>query len=185
MSGKVYILILNWNNWRDTLECLESISAITYPSFEVVVIDNASTDGSVDRIGEWLQGREGSASMAEGYVLYDRLQAEGVGDAATEGSSGRCVIIQTGENLGYAGGNNVGIRYALARDDCAYVWVLNNDTVVEPEALTALVECLGQDAKAGAAGSCLLYYHTPGTIQARGRLPAVSLERKHSGCRCR
>lgn len=165
MAEKVYIMVLNWNNWKDTLECLESMSGITYPSYEVVVIDNSSSDDSVDRIKDWLQDPENIDKVKGEFVLYDRQQAETVEGSA---ESGRFVIIQTGENLGYAGGNNVGIRYALARGDCGYVWILNNDTVVEPEALSALVKCLGQDERIGAAGSRLIYYHSPGIVQAKG-----------------
>lgn len=49
MQPKVYIIILNWNGLRDTIECLESLQRITYPNYQVLVIDNAS-DGNDVRI---------------------------------------------------------------------------------------------------------------------------------------
>lgn len=48
----VVIVVLNWNNYKDTKECLESIQKVEYPSFEVLVVDNGSTDGSGDRIND-------------------------------------------------------------------------------------------------------------------------------------
>jgi GT2 family glycosyltransferase len=78
------------------------------------------------------------------------------------------IVIQTGKNLGYAGGNNAGIRYALSRGDCGYVWLLNNDTVVAPDALTRMVRMAGADDNTGLVGSKILYADRPGIIQAAG-----------------
>ena len=44
----VYVVILNWNGWRDTIECLESNYKSMYPNFEIVLVDNGSNDGSID-----------------------------------------------------------------------------------------------------------------------------------------
>ena len=121
---KVYIIILNWNGWRDTLECLESLKTLTYDNHEIVVVDNASTDGSEQKI------REAHPNLT---------------------------LIQSGANLGFAGGNNVGIEYALLHD-ADFVWLLNNDTVVEPDALTHLVARMAKDTNVGMCGSTLVYY---------------------------
>ena len=53
---RVAILLLNWNGWKDTLECLESIFRLDYRNFVVVLCDNASTDGSVEQIRDWVRG---------------------------------------------------------------------------------------------------------------------------------
>ena len=138
----VFVVVLNWNGWRDTIECLESLLAMEYPSYRIVVVDNASTDDSWDRITAW-----GSGAPDRLIVPYDRAAAEAGGAADAE----RCmrdappgsgfVLIQSGENLGFAGGSNVGVRYALLAG-AEHVWLLNNDTVVEPDALSALVTAL-------------------------------------------
>src|SRR5438552_1228619 len=73
-GGLVCIIVLNWNGWQDTLECLESLRRLDYPNFRVLVVDNGSTDDSVERFKK--------------FSLQDEL-------------------IETGRNLGYAGGNNV------------------------------------------------------------------------------
>jgi GT2 family glycosyltransferase len=51
-TPRVAIIILNWNNWKDTRECLESVHQISYPHYQVIVVDNGSTDDSVFRIRE-------------------------------------------------------------------------------------------------------------------------------------
>jgi len=72
-------------------------------------------------------------------------------------------FIQTGRNLGYAGGNNVGIKHALSHG-ADYVWLLNNDTTVDPNALTALVETAQADPKIAVVGSKIFYYDQPDVI---------------------
>ena len=50
MSPKVAIIIVIWNGKADTLECLHSLSADTYPNKEIVIVDNGSTDGTVSEV---------------------------------------------------------------------------------------------------------------------------------------
>jgi len=76
-------------------------------------------------------------------------------------------FIQTGKNLGYAGGNNVGIRFALSHG-ADYVWLLNNDTTVDPQALTALVETAAADPGIAFVGSKIYYYDKPDVIWCAG-----------------
>lgn len=76
-------------------------------------------------------------------------------------------LIQTGRNLGYAGGNNVGIRRALELG-ADYIWILNNDTVVNPEAIDHLVARMESDPSLGICGSSLLYHDDPQIVQAYG-----------------
>ena len=57
MNPKVSIIILNWNGWRDTIECLESVYQITYPSYDVIVVDNGSEDESIEKITEYCKGK--------------------------------------------------------------------------------------------------------------------------------
>lgn len=76
-------------------------------------------------------------------------------------------LIEAGKNLGFAGGNNLGTRYALEQG-AEYVWLLNNDTVTDPRALTAMVEVAENDSKIGAVGSVLYYMEEPERVQAWG-----------------
>jgi len=133
-EASVYILLLNWNGWKDTLECVESCRNLSYPNFRLLLVDNGSSDSSES-------------------ILRERFPE-------TE-------FIQTGANLGFAGGNNVGIRHALTKG-ADYVWLLNNDTVVEPDALSALVQVAKADKKVGMVGSKIVYHGDPNLLWYAG-----------------
>src|SRR3981081_193336 len=142
-QSQVYVVLLKWKGWKDTIECLESVLRLSYPRYTVIVCDNASSDGSMEKIQGWAKGFVATSCDSPDLARltlpsipkplgFDYIFPSGA--AGTSLSSGsRLLLIQTGANLGFAGGNNVGIRYALARGDCDYIWLLNNDTVVEPD----------------------------------------------------
>ena len=102
---RVHIVLLNWNGWQDTLECMRSLRRMEYRNWHAVIVDNGSTNDSVERLRE----------------AYSDL-----------------TILETQKNLGFAAGNNVGIRFAL-KNGAEYVFVLNNDTTVFPDTISALV----------------------------------------------
>jgi GT2 family glycosyltransferase len=131
---KVACVVLNWNGWRDTLECLGALKRVAYASCTIIVVDNGSTDDSVERI------REAAPDVA---------------------------LLHSGSNLGFAGGNNVGIRHALDQK-ADYVWLLNNDTQPRSGALTELVAKAVSDPRLGEVGSVLLYAHDVTQVQAWG-----------------
>lgn len=105
---------------------------------------------------------------------YPRHTVVAVDNASSDGSVKeirlrfpQVTILQAGANLGFAGGNNVGIRHALEHG-ADYVWILNNDTVVAPDALTRLLERMQAKTDAGMCGSKLVYYHDRRQVQALG-----------------
>jgi GT2 family glycosyltransferase len=129
----VYIIILNFNGWQDTLECLHSLKVLNYSNYKIIIVDNASRNDSVTMIRQ---------------------------------SFPQHVLIVNEYNLGFAGGNNIGIRQAQAQQ-AEYIWLLNNDTTVDPNALRVLVEKMEADSSLGMCGSTLVYYHAKTRIQAR------------------
>lgn len=177
-SAQVCIVILNWNGWQDTIECLESVFRLDHPGFAVIVCDNSSTDDSLQYIHRWAEGGL-VASCANPQLAH--LTSPPVAkpvptisfpnpQAAFRAPPPDCplVLIQTGHNLGFAGGCNVGMQYALARSQCEYVWLLNNDTVVSKESLAALVSRSNAEPSLGICGSVLLDYSSPQCVQAFG-----------------
>lgn len=76
-------------------------------------------------------------------------------------------VLETHDNLGFAGGNNTGLQYALA-GDCEYVLLLNNDTVVDPDMIPEIIRVMEADRTIGAAGPKILYYDHPSTIWSAG-----------------
>jgi hypothetical protein len=156
---RVAICILNWNGWQDTVACLESVRRLHYPNFLTVVVDNCSLNDSAEQIKAWARGNFGPRHvMAE----YDRKTALAGGETGSEESlegmdcADRLVIVQNEENLGFAGGNNVAIRYALHRPRPAdFVFLLNNDAKAHPNCLTRLVAA-GQECGAGIVGAVVM-----------------------------
>lgn len=137
MNPLVHIILVNWNGYDDTVECVESCLTLAHAPFEVVVVDNGSADGSGER-------------------LRTRFSAEP-----------RVSVILTRENLGFAGGNNAGIARALDAG-ADYIWLLNNDTVVEPASLSALLAAAESHPDAGMFGSKVYYYDRPSVLWFAG-----------------
>jgi GT2 family glycosyltransferase len=105
---------------------------------------------------------------------YPRRQTVLVDNGSTDGSQARlkavppdCTLIEHSANLGYTGGNNAGMRYALAQG-ADYVWLLNNDTVVEPDSLSKLVASASQDQTIGLISPVTYEFHDRDRIQFRG-----------------
>lgn len=183
MDSKVYIILLNYNGWQDTIECLESVLKSHYENYQIMVVDNDSPNNSMDYIINWAEGKqevvydENSQLMYLSqphepkpldYVFYKKEEALSGGDREKESKLNNPIIfIQSGENGGFAAGNNVGIKYALAKDDFEYVWLLNNDTVIEKNSLSSLEEYATKN-DLGISGSTLMYYHEPQEAQAYG-----------------
>jgi GT2 family glycosyltransferase len=133
-SPAVVIIILNWNGLADTLACLGSLRHLDYPSYETLVVDNGSQDGSPDAIRE----------------AYPQVQ-----------------VIETGENLGFVGGNNLGLEYACTQN-ADYALLLNNDTEVSADFLYRMVELAEADSKIGVVGPTIYYAEQGDRIWSAG-----------------
>lgn len=176
--AKVYIILLNYKGWRDTIECLESVLKLDYANFQVVVVDNASGDDSLEHIAQWAAGSQ-PAGVANPALARCSMPAHSkpvpvrlIGTHHLEqheaARAGEIILIQSDKNDGYAAGNNLGIRVAMADPACAFLWLLNNDTVVDAAALSHLVARVEREPGVGICGSTLVHYHAPSTIQAQG-----------------
>jgi hypothetical protein len=154
------VVLLNWNGWRDTLACLDSLFADGATPCRVLVCDNASKDESVAQLRAWALARFGDR-----FVQLTRTQVDAGAQLAPDAA---LALIENGGNLGFAAGNNVGIRLALRDARCDFVWVLNNDTVVQPDALGRAVERMRADPAIGLCGSTLIYFDEPEKVQALG-----------------
>jgi GT2 family glycosyltransferase len=183
---KVCIIILNWNGWEDTIECLESLYNISYPNYNAVIVDNDSQDDSLARIRAYARGEVAveSASLRHNcrieplhVTTYTRREAEDIQlatlskklaeESRNNASNASLVIIQNEQNFGYPEGNNIGMRYAL-KASADYVLLLNNDTVVDKHFLTELVRAADSDASIGVIGPKIYWYDVPNVIQSTG-----------------
>jgi GT2 family glycosyltransferase len=127
-------VIVNWNGWQDTLECLASLQKQDYGNLHVIVVDNGSTNESVERIRS----------------AFPEVE-----------------LIETGKNLGFPKGCNVGLRKAL-QGNAEFLWFLNNDTTCPPDTVRKLVSCAMTNQDAGLIGTVLFFAHNPDAVQAWG-----------------
>lgn len=166
----IYIIVLNWKGAADTIACLKSLFFLKDVKFRIVVCDNASPDNSYSDIRDWLMNqKQQSSGYMESCSLIELTNDDSLHYLIHEEDKS-IYLIQTGTNLGYAGGNNVGIRFAMNQPDMSYVWVLNNDTEVEPDSLYYMVERCESDPKIGICGSKLVYHHDRSKLQGLGGL---------------
>lgn len=117
-APRVVVLVLAYNGVDLTLNCLASLRGLDYPNYEVLLVDNASTDDTV---------------------------------AAVRAGFPEVRLIEAGANLGYAEGNNLGLRAALERGAEA-VFLVNNDTVLAPDCVTGLIHAWAARPRAGMLG---------------------------------
>ena len=178
-SPRVCIIVLNWNGWRDTVECAESILNQRYPEYQLVIIDNGSSDDSVTQIKHWINDVKHIKFME-----YCRTEAEH-GDrmakkdkVGVSPSKALIILITTGENLGFAVGNNIGINHAL-KSDFKYFFILNNDTIIKPDTVSLLVAALETEKKYGVATPQIRYYDEPGRIVNSGGYLTITGHRKY------
>lgn len=171
---KVAVILVNWNGWQDTIECLESILKSDFSEFRIVVCDNASTDGSFEKIQGWARGEIQATSASPEMARFSHppcakpaellvVDEHGNHDGDSEA---QVVLIQTGENLGFAGGNNVGIRFSREHWDSDLYWLLNNDTVIDFGALGHLKRRYEEAEHVGMMGTTIYFYDHPDTVQA-------------------
>lgn len=155
----IYIILLNWNNYHDTGSCIDSLLQIKKPEFRFLIVDNASTDDSYSNIIKHLTNISNSSYVE---VAEDEL------DNTPLHADVKATVIKANKNHGYGGGNNLGLQYAMAQSDCEYMWVLNNDTEVDPNSLNILVERMQSDKQIGICGSRLVYYYERDKLQGLG-----------------
>jgi GT2 family glycosyltransferase len=145
---------------EDTLICLQSLLELNDDRLSTIVVcDNGSTDSSVQKIIAWAKCALGS----------HRITQTTLSDMGINSPKGDCrlFLIENQINMGYATGCNSGIRYALHRD-FQFIWLLNNDTRVHPDSLTALLACADTNANAGIFGSTVVDFYQHDRVQCAG-----------------
>lgn len=149
-SPFVFIIILQYGNSQDTIRCLNSVKELRYPNFHTVVVDNASSPHDLNNTEKYINGQ---------WPKDDSVR-----------------ILANKQNLGYAGGNNIGIKYALS-EGADYIFILNNDATVEPDTLDQLVAAAEADSHVGAVGPTI---KEPGRIIYYGKTSWLKPELQHS-----
>ncbi len=181
MTPHVSIILLNWNGWKDTIECLESVYQIDYPSYSVILVDNNSTDDSLEKIRDYCSGKLDIYNLKSENIAKNLSKIvkksvnkpieikefnendfeKGKARKSEEETSGRkeLFLIKNNDNHGFAGGNNVGIKFAQKVVKSDYILLLNNDTVVEKEFLGPMIDIAEKNKDVGFVGPKTYFYH--------------------------
>jgi GT2 family glycosyltransferase len=120
MTPLISVVVVNFNGKKFLDDCLLSLSRQTFRDFEVILVDNGSSDGSA------------------GYI---REQYPSV------------ILVETGKNLGFAGGTNAGIHVAKSE----FIFTLNNDTIADPHLLEEIIKPMQENPGVGMCGTKMLF----------------------------
>lgn len=111
VESSLAIILVNWNGYKDSSNCLKSLRDIQYANYSIILVDNGSKDHSGDRLKQEFP---------------------------------EIILIKNEENLGFTGGNNKGLEYALAKG-FELLLLLNNDTIVSPNFANILSQGINGD----------------------------------------
>lgn len=185
-TASVAVIILNWNGWKDTVECLTSVLQSNYSCYYIILIDNHSSDGSIEQLIDWASGKnpfqiESSFAELTAQKLHKPLslyffayENQNFWDELCSTFKDRSIdfrsiiLIQNHENVGFAAGNNLGIKIDQILFKSDYLYLLNNDVVVEPDTMKNLVNTLEENSGVGAATSAIYHYSEPQKIANLG-----------------
>ncbi|MDY9922946.1 glycosyltransferase family 2 protein [Methanobacterium sp.] len=187
----ISIIILNWNGWKDTIECLESIYQMDYPYFNVIVVDNKSEDDSIDKIRAFCEGKINVSSKYFRYdistkpinINYYNTKTNKLKKNSSFHDNLNLYLIKNSENSGFAEGNNIGIRFSIKFLNPKYTLLLNNDTVVDKKFLNEMI-VIATQSNSGIIGPKILFYENEKIIQSLGtKINWFSGKVKHIGYR--
>jgi GT2 family glycosyltransferase len=158
-TAPIPIIILNWNGVADTLACLQSIKEADSDGFLPVVIDNGSDAAAVDQL------RTGLREMFPSLATLGRDDVNGMTASSLRATD--AVLIENGENLGFAAGSNIGIRFAR-QSGSDWALLLNNDTVIAPETLAVLRAFRSEHPEVAAVTAQIRHFNDRGRVQNCG-----------------
>lgn len=125
----IAIIILNYNNWEDTVNCIESVEKYNTAPIKYIVVDNGSDrNGTIDELDKYFQTRFTDQ--------YDRIEE---GNQLTRAHLSHMTFVVSKTNDGYAQGNNKGLNIAYADDEIGYIMILNNDILFVEDIIPSLV----------------------------------------------
>src|SRR6056297_2126602 len=168
------VVIVTFNS-ADVIEgCLESLLVSGDIDLRVVVVDNASTDNTVDVVRAWADGAH-TPSLPEGLPFAPKDVAKPISLYETDGSptpprSGTVTLLHAGMNGGFASGVNRGLAYLAQDQEIMRFWILNPDCVVPPDTPRAFAEHPEPEDGFALMGGRIQYLASPQLIQSDGGL---------------
>jgi len=160
---QIGVILINWNGWADTIECLDSLLQASEARLDITVVDNGSSDDSVDRIRDWARTRVEKEQLLDVRVVNWGKSGWSSGAIPTGGKYPALRIVRVWENTGFAKGANIGMRVAALSSPKLY-WLLNNDTIVDPLCPSVALQAFGRDAALVCATGPIVYSGDRSTV---------------------
>ena len=155
-NGTIGVIVVAFNSADVIVQCVESLLSQEGGSPRVVVIDNASSDETVETLRGWAASK--GVALAE-FAADARPGADEAGDVA---------LFSSGTNRGFAGGVNLGLEVLSAMSEIEHFWILNPDAFAEPNAVRAILAAAERSPGYGLMGGRVLYVDPPGQVQIDG-----------------
>ncbi|MGB7271256.1 MAG: glycosyltransferase family 2 protein [Albidovulum sp.] len=153
------VIVVTFNAADVIEECLDSLMALEGAAPRIVVVDNSSTDDTVETARRWAQKRgAGAGLMQEGEA--PKLSGTALG--------ARVTLLHSGANRGFAGGVNIGLKALAASPEISHFWVLNPDAFADPKAALAILAAAQSTPDYGIIGGRVCYADPPHRIQIDG-----------------
>jgi hypothetical protein len=168
-GGRVAVVLVNWNGAADTLATLASLDAAGADGRPLPLAAPAPRPPGVSATGRPWPVPDGAGAgppISLVPIVVDNGSSDGSAARLRRERPGLAVI-ESGANLGFAGGNEVGIRRALADPEVRWVLLLNTDVHVDPGFLPPLLAACA-DPEVGAAGPKIFYHDPPDRLWAAG-----------------
>lgn len=165
MNNNVLIIMVNFRRPDDTCACVDSLLKLDISDWNAVICENDSKDHSAVTISNHLKSL---------FPRFEHIKPDGDPEIyrfyANDDASARpkVTLVVSPTNLGFAGGNNLAYKIVTKSERYDYYWFLNNDTVVEPDALSHMLKRMAENKKIGICGSTLLYEWQRDRVQALG-----------------
>ena len=173
IKSTVFIVIVNYTKYKDTIECLESVLKSSYKNFQIIIVDNSPNDKSHLHITNWLKGGVDTLSTEFPDLVYPLVNKPINFQQATEGDveniidSDTQILLVKAKNRGFAAANNIALKYILKQNKHdSFTWILNNDTVIEKNCLENLVNSYKNTTDKFITASKLRFYFHRNQLQA-------------------
>ena len=158
MQDGTGIILVNWNNYMDTIQCVYSLVRIIGDNDKILICDNASVNNSREIMYEEFYDKYNTVLLDYSFDEFDKYDL----------SNCKIVIINTMKNGGFGYANNVGVRYTMCINTIKYIWILNNDTVVDVNTLFFLKSNLNTNSQIGIVGSSIYEYSNKDVLYTQG-----------------
>lgn len=179
MINKLYIVLVNFNGYQDTIECLESIFKQDNQSLQVILVDNSNSDTDLNELSSWSEGNYNEEIKTNFPSIVFPLIQKPIDYAVFLENQllkkeylNKLLIVKAEENKGFAAANNIALRYIEKFGSLNdFIWLLNNDTIIDADTIGQLqVELIKniEGAEKVLFGTPLMEYYEPQKTQAVG-----------------